>query len=153
MGTLVVSRQLTVRDRSGAFIADCAGAASKSIAEAIQQGAAISRSMAPVKTGTLAGSIAPVQLSRTTGVWGTDIFYAMYQEKGAGPHEIPSRVSFYWERMGRQWMWPETYLIKTGFPGADPINHPGNPAQPFLEPAYDMMKHKLVRIMAKYYPS
>ena len=158
MGQVAISTRVQLKNDMGRYVADCSAAAGQTIAEAILEGAALSRSLAPVgskddlRSIPLAQSIDAVQESRTKGFWGASARHALFVEKGTGPHDIPSRVSFFWEAAGRPWMWPETYERRTGYPGADPINHPGADAQPYLEPAYQAIRRRLLKIMKKHYP-
>jgi hypothetical protein len=89
----------------------------------------------------LKDSISAEMLSRTSGQWKATARHALPQEFGAGPHEITGDVSFFWESEGRMWN-----------PGDNMIHHPGNPAQPYLRPAYKIISGKLLSIMKRFYP-
>jgi hypothetical protein len=89
---------------------------------------------------------------RTKGEWGSSARHALAIEHGAAPHDIPANVRFYWDKVGRMWMPPEVYQRVTGFPGADPIHHPGNAAQPFLRPAYEQVMAGMGARMRRFYP-
>ncbi len=85
------------------------------------------RMLAPYKTGELSGDIhvsavAPKMVQISTGVP-----YAPAQEFGAKQHVIPKLrkkklLVFFWEKRGQMFVGPS-------------VNHPGNPAHPFLRPA------------------
>lgn len=149
---MLVSADVIVRDGFGRFIADIEGAATKSIADALDVGQAVAKSQAPVRTGRLQGSFAAAILSRTSGVFFNTAPYAKYQDQGAGPHTISAYVSFFWEREGRMWLSPDAYLAMTGYPGADPINHPGNPATHFMDAGYRAIKRAMPGILQRNYP-
>lgn len=147
-----VSNNVIVRDNFGRFIADIEGAATKSVEEALDVGIAAARVQAPKRTGRLKASFVPVILSRTAGVFMNQAPYAGAQDQGARPHDISAYVSFFWDKMGRRWMSPPEYLAKTGYPGADPIYHPGNPATHFMDAGYSAIKRRMQAIIAKNYP-
>lgn len=147
-----VSNRVVVRNKMGQFIRECEDAAQRTVVEAINEGADLSAALAPKRTGALAASIVPLVLSRTSGVWGSSLKYAMPQEEGSVRHALPADVSFWWEREARMWMPPDVYLRVTGYPGNDPIDHPGNPATHYLRDAYRVISRRLVKIAAKHYP-
>lgn len=147
-----VSNQIIVRDDFGRFIADIEGAATKVVEDAIEAGVAAAQVAAPVRTGRLRDSFVPLIMSRTMGRFLNTASYAEAQDQGAGPHNIDAHVRFFWDKVGRMWMWPETYLRVTGFPGADPIHHPGNPATHFMEAGYRAAVAAARRALPKYYP-
>lgn len=149
----IVSAEVHVRDELGRFIRDIEGAATKAVEKGLDVGIAAAQTRAPVRTGRLYDSFLPVILSRTSGVFINTAPYADYQDRGAGRHAIPARVHFFWEKAGRYWMWPETYERITGHPGADPIDHPGNPATHFMDAGYRAIVAALPRIIASTYPS
>lgn len=151
-----VSTQVIVRDQLGRFIKDIEDAAPEAIGRALDVGTAAARARVAertkVRTGSLLGGFRPALLSRTSGVLVNVAPWAGYQDEGTAPHDISAHVHFYWERMGRYWMWPELYQRVTGFPGADPIHHPGNPAVGFMDAGYRAMMRALPRIIADVYP-
>lgn len=65
---------------------------------------------------------------------------AAAQETGAGGHIIRGNpLHFFWERQGR---WVKT----------EQVQHPGNPAQPFLQKSYEAMNGgRAVAIARKYF--
>jgi hypothetical protein len=146
-----VSNDVIVRDNMGRFIADIAGAATRSVEDALDEGIAAARVKAPERTGRLRASFVPAILSRTSGVFTNTAPYAMAQDQGAVRHDMPANVRFFWEREGRMWMPPETYLAVTGYPGNDPIDHPGNPATRFMDAGYDRIKRRMQAIIRRNY--
>jgi hypothetical protein len=144
---IAATAQMHLRNDLGQFIRDCEAAAGKTIEAAVTEGADLSRDFAPVghkadpRTIPLKDSIEAVITSRTSGFWQATARHALPQELGAGPHGIPGNVKFYWEEEGRWWE-----------PGDNEIQHPGNRAQPYLRPAYDIIKKRLPGIMQRYYP-
>lgn len=155
---IAVSNQVSVRNRFGQFISACEDAAEETAKEAVQRGERLARQFAPeghkvdLRTIPLKQSISSKMLSRTSGVWEASARHALPQELGAGPHDIPANVSFFWEREGRMWMHPDAYLRLTGYPGADPIQHPGNAPQPYMRPAYEIVSAEIMAIARKHYP-
>lgn len=149
-----VTNQVIVRSNMGRFIADCEGAATKTVMEVADKGSNISRALAPKRTGRLAASIKPFLVSRTAAVWGTNVDYAMHQEKGTRRHPMSGRVSFFWMKMGRPWYpynSPEAHE-NIGGPGTSVIDHPGNPGVHYLENGYNMIKGAALKIADKHYP-
>lgn len=151
-----VSNEVHVRDDFGRFIADVEGAATKVVEDAINAGVDAARTEVQInlwtRTGRLLNGFVPVIVSRTMGQFFNTAPYAEFQDQGTAPHPLPARVSFFWERMGREWMWPEAYEAATGHPGADPINHPGNPAVHFMDAGYKAAVRAARIAMPKYYP-
>lgn len=147
-----VSNDVIVRDNFGRFIRDIESAATRSVEDCLDEGIAAARVKAPSRTGRLRASFVPAILSRTSGVFTNTAPYAHFQDQGAGRHDIPAEVKFYWDKVGRMWMWPETYRRVTGFDPADPIDHPGNPAVEFMDAGYDRIKARMQAIIKKNYP-
>ncbi len=137
----------------GAFIADCENAARETIEDLVTEGAALSKSLAPVggkadpRTLTIRESIEPVVISRTSGLWRATARHAMAQERGASAHSIVGNpfLAFYWEAEGRDW---EPGLM--GVP--DVVSHPGHGAQPYLKPAYEVIFRKAIITADRHYP-
>lgn len=152
MADVAVSNHVIVRDEFGRFIRDIEEAATKSVEDALDVGIAAARVKAPMKTGRLRGLFVPAILSRTSGVFLNEAPYAMAQDQGARPHPIDAHVSFFWDKMGRRWMWPETYEKVTKHPGADPIHHPGNPATGFMLAGYEAIARAMPGILQRRYP-
>lgn len=150
--SVAVTSRVVARNSMGRFIAACEQAATETVLDIAQQGANASRTFAPSRTGKLRASIQPFLLSRTQAVWGSSLKYALPQETGSVAHDMPANVSFFWEREGRMWMTPSQYLWITGFEGADPIRHPGNPATHFLRDGWRSVKPRMVAIADKHYP-
>lgn len=147
-----VSTEVFVRNNMGRFMADVRGAATQVVEDALDAGVAEARAHAPARTGRLRASFVPVILSRTSGLFMNTAPYALYQDEGAGPHPLPANVTFWWDKMGRMWMPPDVYRRVTGFPGADPINHPGNPGTHFMDAGYRAAVRAAERAVARYYP-
>lgn len=142
-----VSNRVVARSSFGRFIAAADRNASATVRDAIEDGANISRALAPVgtkhdyRTIPLKDSIETEMLSSTSGRWVARARHALPVERGAGPHLITKQVKFFWENMGRWWV-----------PGEGFINHPGNRAQPYLRPAYEIVTRRLMDIARRHYP-
>jgi hypothetical protein len=142
-----VSNRVVARSQIGQFIRDCEVAGEKTVEKAIKRGETLSKQLAPVgvkadpRTKSLRDSIESRMLSRTSGEWVATARHALPIEKGAAPHDIPGEVSFFWENMGRNWI-----------PGTNVINHPGNAAQPYLRPAYEIVMRDIMAIARGEYP-
>lgn len=142
-----VSNRVIARNSFGRFIRECEAAGQKTVMEAVELGASLSRSLAPVgpkkdkRTVKLKDSISVKMLSSTSGVWVSSARHTLPIEKGATPHTISGDVTFFWEKHDRMWN-----------PGQNTINHPGNAAQPFLQPAYDIVSKQVIKIADKNYP-
>lgn len=153
MGDIAVTPQVIARNGIGRFISECSLAAATTIKEIINDGQELSIALAPVghkadpRTPTLQAAMYSRQISRTSGVWGNDARHALPIELGAGAHVIMGSpyLSFFWDNAGRQWV-PGLY----GTP--DFVNHPGNAAQPYLRPAYEVMMSRAMSIADGNYP-
>lgn len=147
MADIAVSGNVVLRDSFGRFIRACEEAAEYTVRDAVEEGARISRDLAPtggkvdLRTIPLAESIESEVISRTQGRWFATARHALPIEFGAGPHGIPGEVSFFWENEGKWWT-----------PGSNTINHPGNAAQPYLRPAYQAIMNRIMSIAKRYYP-
>lgn len=167
--TVAVTSEVRVRNRMGQFIEQCDEAAERTVERAVREGATLARAFAPVDTGKLRGSIEPLMLSSRSGIWYADTKYALAQEYGAAPHPITGNpwLSFWWEREGRFfkpapvfWGWMFTPAEGEKGPSWDDIvkmdhdrvNHPGNRAQAYLRPSYEIIMGKVMRIAAEEYP-
>lgn len=142
-----VSNRVVHRNGIGQFTRDCSDAAESTVKKAIEEGAQLSRTLAPVgpkedpRTVHLKDSISTQMFGRTSGEWKSTARHALPIELSAVPHDITGWVSFFWEREGRMWA-----------PGSNIIHHPGNAAQPFLRPAYQVIMGKIMSIARSEYP-
>jgi hypothetical protein len=142
-----VSNRVVARNGIGRFRQQCSDAAENTIRDAVEEGAELSRSLAPVghkkdpRTVKLKDSIESEVLSRTSGQWKSTARHALAIEKSAKPHPITGWVNFFWEREGRNW---------DG--GPNMIQHPGNAAQPYLRPAYEIIMRRIMEIARRNYP-
>lgn len=157
-GGFAVSNRVVARNNIGQFIRECEVAAERTIEKAVREGAALSRTFAPVghkpdlRTIPLKDSIYTKMFGRTSGEWGAAARHALAQEKGAGPHIIAGDpdLSFFWEAKGRRFV-PASEFYHT--PGLVTIvNHPGNPAHPYLRPAYEIISQRIMAIARGEYP-
>ena len=146
---MATTNHVIARDRFGRFIRNVEQASGETVKELIEEGMNISRAMAPVgtkhdrRTVPLKDSLYMVMQSRTKGYWGSNARHALAIEHGARPHVIPGNpdLAFFWEAAGRNWIPASIYY---GVPGMqDFVNHPGNDAQPFLAPAYDIIRDRV----------
>jgi hypothetical protein len=145
-----VPLKMTVNHRNdwGRFAAHYEHAGEQTVRDAIEEGARMSRALAPVghkhdmRTIPLRESIEPVMETRTKGHWVARARHAAPIEFGGRPHPITAMVNFFWESAGRWWV-----------PGLGWINHPGNPPQPYMRPAYEAVKRRMSDIARKNYRS
>jgi hypothetical protein len=153
MSLMGVSPRVVVRDDFGRFISECLAASSRTVDQLLDEGIAISQGLAPVghkvdrRSPPIHASFYKRKLSRTSGVWGNDARHALAQELGARPHPIVGSpyLLFYWERERRMWV--------PGLAGTpDIINHPGNEAQPFLRPAYEIVMNNAIETARRNFP-
>lgn len=152
MGHVAVSNRVIARNSIGEFIAKCEEAATATVKEAVQDGAKYSKAFAPKDTTALADSIEWRMTGATSGEWRAGTKYAMAQEKGASAHEIVGspNLAFYWEKEGRDFIPASVYYN-------DPeaitvVHHPGNPAHPYLRPAYELVMSEVMSIARQKYP-
>lgn len=157
-GEFAVSNRVVARNDIGRFISACETAAERTIEKAIKEGAELSRGLAPVghkhdsRTIPLKDSIFTKMYGRTSGEWGASARHALSQEKGARPHVIVGDpdLSFYWEAKGRRFIPGAEYYQQPGL--ITLVNHPGNPAHPYLRPAYEIIQGRLMAIARGEYP-
>ena len=144
MAGLVISPEIRYRDTSGQFLAECDAAGVEAIAAVGEEGATLAQAIAPrgavedPRTESIVDSIEFEQ----HGMSGRIIAQARHaaaQELGAGPHPIGQ---------------PGQHLSNraTGWYGRGVVSHPGNPPQPYLRPAYEILRGKMIQIMSKFYP-
>lgn len=143
----VITTQVFARNNIGQFAARCREAAERTVHDMLELGAREARANAPVghkpdpRTVPLVASIEVHQMTATSGTFSSNARHAAPIEFGAGPHDIPGDVSFWWEREAKWWE-----------PGENTINHPGNAAQPFMEPAARAVFGSYVRIAEYNFP-
>lgn len=147
---LATTSHVIARDSFGRFRRNIEQAAGETVRELVEEGMNISREMAPVghkhdrRTTPLRDSMFMVMESSTKGYWGNFARHALAVEHGSRPHIIPGNpnLGFWWEKQGRMWIPAETFY---GVPGMqDFVNHPGADAQPFLKPAYDVIRDRMM---------
>jgi hypothetical protein len=144
---VAVSNRVLARNNLGQFIAACQRAATETVEEAIKEGEDLAKDFAPEghkkdpRTVTLREGMYHKMLSATSGEFGCRARHALPQEFGAVPHDITGNVTFWWDAEGRPWL-----------PGHNVIKHPGNPASPYLRPAYSAIMARVMRIAAAKYP-
>lgn len=150
--TIAVSTHFILRNNMGQFIAECKEGARATAQELVEEGYELAHGFAPERDGVLKASMGWVMLSATSGVWFARAAHALPQEFGGAPHVIQGNpsLSFYWENEGRWWIPAEAYYHMPGL--VDMINHPGNPAQPYLRPAYRIVMAKCLAVADKHYP-
>jgi len=149
---IAVATRVYARSSLGQFIAACKGGETAAVRELVSDGAELSRGLAPKDTGELAASIGWVMLSATSGTWYASARHALPQEFGGAPHVIQGNpgLRFFWEEAGRMWIPASEFY---GIPGlVDVVNHPGNPAQPYLRPAYHTIMAKSLEVLDRHMP-
>lgn len=145
--SVAVSNRVSVRSSMGQFIAACEEGATATVREAIQRGERMSADMAPrgrrmdPRTVSIVGGMFSKMTSSTSGVWGSTARHALAQEFGGRAHTQTGDVSFFWEKPWRMWE-----------PGDNEIQHPGNPAHPYLRPAYEAVMGQVMQIARDKYP-
>jgi hypothetical protein len=146
VGSVAVSNRVIARDTFGRFIAQCELAGEEMMHDMAEDGAALSRTLAPKgtkkdpRTPHLRDSIT-ASSSGTSAHWEANARHALAQEKGGAPHPQTGWASFFWEKEGRDWE-----------PGPNTISHPGNPAHPYLRPAYEIIMGRWMEYARRYYP-
>lgn len=126
-----MSGTVVLRDEMGRFVSHLERGGQDMLAEMAKDGANISRALAPQghkpdqRTPRIVDSITS-SVQGNQARWGSSARHALAQEFGARPHPITAEVEFFWEKHWRMWK-----------PGPGEIDHPGNPAHPYLRPAYD----------------
>ena len=152
MAAVKAEVHVAARNGLGQFIKECEVAGGLTVQDMVDMGAAESRRQAPVghkhdrRSIPLRESIHSEMTGRTSGRWVATARHAMFVEKGTGPHEIvSSHFSFFWENAGRMW-------IPGLFQTPDIINHPGTPAEPYLEPAYHKVMARWRALARRHYP-
>jgi hypothetical protein len=144
---IAMSNRVIARNGLGQFIRECEQAAEATVHQLVDDGAELSRAMAPEgskpdpRTVPLKASITSKMTSRTSGHWQASARHALAIEFGAVPHRIEGSpfLSFFWDRMG------ENVVFRV-------VNHPGNGAQPYLRPAYEVIAGRAMQVAAEKYP-
>lgn len=157
-GTLVISPRLILRNDLGRFISEVEAGSQRLTSKLVERGAQLSRALAPVghkhdrRTIPLRDSIGHEMHGRTAGSWFATARHAMAQEKGGRSHIITGdpHLSFYWEAAGRRWIPADEFYHQPGL--VDVVNHPGNPAQPYLRPSYEIVMREAMGIAEAVYP-
>lgn len=147
MASLQISLQVKDRDQFGRFIAMCDQAARDAAEEIADVGARSARVRAPSgparadygRRPKLRRSIKGYARGKTAH-WSVDTPHAMPQEFGAGPHRITGNPFLAFK--GRR----GTVVTKS-------VMHPGNKPQPYMRPAVDMVRARMLSILRKHYPS
>lgn len=155
---IAVSNRVIARNGIGEFIDACRKGATRTVERAVKEGADLSRTMAPVghkadvRTIPLADSIRHRMTGATSGEWYSTARHALPQEFGAAPHPIYGNphLRFYWEAAGRMFVPAEEFYHQPGL--VTVVNHPGNPAQPFLRPAYEAVMKRVMAIARAEFP-
>lgn len=144
---IAVSNRVVARNGLGQFIRECEQAAEATVQQLIEDGAKLSIAMAPEgskpdpRTIPLKSSITSKMTSRTSGHWQASARHALAIEFGAAPHRIDGSpfLRFFWDRIG------EDVVFRA-------VNHPGNGAQPYLRPAYEIISGRAMAVAAEKYP-
>lgn len=150
---VTASNRVIARNGLGRFIQDCEQAATETVKELVEEGAKLSRKLAPEgsdhdpRSIPLKQSIWPRMISATSGVWESFSRHAMFVEEDTAPHTIMGSpfFQFYWDNAGRMW-------IPGLFGEPDVVNHPGTTAQPFLRPAYESIMARAMSVAKSKYP-
>lgn len=157
-GAVAASTRVIARNSIGRFISEVDAAGTMLTERLIEDGAELSRALAPVghevdpRTIPLKESIETEMLGATSGRWYATARHALAQEMGAAPHVIEGDpLGFWWENEGRWWIPAEVYYKRPGL--TDVINHPGNAPQPFLRPAYEAVMSRAMEIAREVYPN
>lgn len=145
MAGLLISPEIRYRDESGRFLAECDGAGAAAVEATGREGRAIAMALAPVGTEPDERSVpivAGIDFYMTGAMSGVVVSRARHslpQEHGAAPHSI-----------GR----PGQFLHNpyNQFSAKGPVQHPGNAAQPYMRPMYNVIRRKMIEIMARFYP-
>lgn len=148
---IAVSSEVIYRDRTGRFLSAVEAGVTAAVRDTIADGAKLSRRLAPSgskpdpRTPKLKDSIDWYMTGSNSGVWVATARHALAIEYGAGPHPITGspNLQFWWEREGREFVPGK---------GVDRVNHPGNAPQPYLRPAYEVVKHRLLTALDRHIP-
>lgn len=151
MGELHAGVRVAARNSIGQFARECELAGQQTLRDAVEDGANFSRTFAPVghrhdhRTVPLKSSI-HTEVRGNVGRWFSVARHALPIEKGARPHTMIGNPTFrfFWEAAGRMW-------VPGLFGEPDIINHPGNEAQPFLQPALDLVIARATQLARKNY--
>lgn len=155
----VFSPEVRARDEFGRFLAEMKGAATATISQALEEGARFAKAESPKGTKdddrgpSIQEGITWALTGANTGHLVSLAAHSAPQEYGAAPHRIEGSpdLSFFWEAEGR-WFVPASQLNPPDAARVTVINHPGNPSQPFMRPAYKYMTRRIVEIAKERYP-
>jgi hypothetical protein len=138
------------RNLLGQFASHLDGAAMATLTETLEVGLQTAKAAAPDgparddygRRVKLRENIHIVMFSSTSGAIRIDAVNALSQETGAVPHSIDAvnadNLVFFWEKAGRMFVGPH-------------VDHPGNPAQPYMEVAFAAMDEAAEGIMDANY--
>jgi hypothetical protein len=155
MAAMGFNTHVSFRNNSGQFGQRMDAKAKRVMRDLCQEGADISRDMAPIgkfeprfdgsksKTpGELKRSI-EVFITPGGGQWGSKLDYALAIEKGAKPHPISGNPFLSFPRRTAKTKMPVTGK-KAGFVSVRVVSHPGNAPRPYLRPAFEEIKGKIL---------
>lgn len=145
MSGVTVSTTIVQTDEFGRFRKQVMEAARRSIEDAVDLGETVAKAIAPERRGELIASIDGVVLSRNQGQIVASAPHAAPQEFGASPHNIPGSFG-----RGADYGFGSEPPYRA--PGSGGFFHPGNPPSPYLQPAYEVVRGRLLEIMDRHYP-
>lgn len=152
MGKLVATTKTFIaRDNFGRFIGQLDKAATDTVQDMVVDGAKLSRKLAPKGKKrdpryptTLSKSVVPAMLDGRTGVWGSDLPYALVRERGGGGWLITGNLNFFWEKKGRWWHTPRGM--------ASTVRHPATKGTRYLQNSYDIIMLRWMQYARRNYP-
>ncbi|MBA3240088.1 MAG: hypothetical protein H0T60_02585 [Acidobacteria bacterium] len=157
VGSFAVSNEVSLRNSFGQFRSAMTKAGEDTLKDLLEAGANESRNLAPVghkedkRTAKIKDSIRTIVYPGNTGAWYSTARHAASQEYGARPHVIRGdpHLRFFWEKHWRMFVPSEEYYNMPGM--VTEVEHPGNPARPFLRPAYEIVTKRVMKIAKKNY--
>lgn len=146
MSGIAMSGHVIARDESGSFLSGVDAGVTAAVSQAVDDGESLAKIAAPKgRTLELVNSIMGLLLSSTQGQIVAMAPHAIFQEEGAGPHEIG--VNFTEE---------DFHVLANpdeGFgPVLAPVLHPGNPALHFLRTSGDVVAGLFGEYLAEHLP-
>lgn len=146
MAVVHVSPEIRYRSETGRFLAECDGAAAAAVQAVGERGARMAKRLAPSSSfpeprgGKLRPGISFYMTGGMVGVIASTARHTLAIERGASAHQIGAPGQLLANKQ------------KDWGPRIGPVNHPGNDAQPFLKPAYAMIRSRMIDVMRDFYP-
>jgi hypothetical protein len=159
MGDVTVAMNVFMRDESGRFAERIDRAGEEMMAKLAEVGADTAIELAPEgekrdpRTTKLKDSITHSHTA-TSAHWEVNARHANIIEKGSDVR--PQMAGGTWDETRKKWVAPPAFFwAKEGRfwnPGGNTIDHPPTPAQPYMQPSFEVVMELWQDYAIRYYP-